>query len=140
MSIVVDTSISLAWYFPDESDEVAEAALDYVAEKRAVVPIHWAVEMANGLMMAVRRNRISEQERREAIADLQDLNFVTDQAGLNTLWQSAMGLADLHQLSIYDSMYLETSIRLGLPLATADKALKHAAAAESVAVFETGTP
>ena len=41
-------------------------------------------------------------------------------------------LAEQHRLSAYDAAYLELALRLGLPLATADRAL--IAAAQAVGV------
>ena len=46
-----------------------------------------------------------------------------------------MVLAREHALSAYDSAYLETALRRGDSLATLDRALAAAAAAEGVALF-----
>lgn len=36
-------------------------------------------------------------------------------------------LAETHRLTTYDASYLELAMRLGVPLATLDKSLRHAA-------------
>ncbi|WP_426239734.1 PIN domain-containing protein [Pararhizobium sp. DWP1-1-3] len=46
-----------------------------------------------------------------------------------------IGLARAHQLSAYDAAYLALAITEGLPLATLDKKLRQAAAAEAVQLF-----
>jgi predicted nucleic acid-binding protein len=43
-----------------------------------------------------------------------------------------MALALRHGLTLYDAVYLELAMRRGLPLASSDKALRRAAAAEGV--------
>jgi predicted nucleic acid-binding protein len=44
-------------------------------------------------------------------------------------WTTTLQLADSFQLTLYDAAYLELALRLGLPLATLDSALRPAAAA-----------
>jgi predicted nucleic acid-binding protein len=46
-----------------------------------------------------------------------------------------MALARKHRLTVYDAAYLELAKREALPLATLDRALERAAAAEGVALF-----
>jgi predicted nucleic acid-binding protein len=43
--------------------------------------------------------------------------------------------ADRYRLTLYDAAYLELSIRLSIPLATFDAALRRAAAADGVALL-----
>ena len=57
VSLVLDASLALAWYFHDEATPVTDAILDRVAETGAVVPALWRLELANGLQTAVRRGR-----------------------------------------------------------------------------------
>jgi predicted nucleic acid-binding protein len=45
---------------------------------------------------------------------------------------AVLGLARRHRLTVYDAAYLELAKRAGFPLATLDKALIAAAAAEAV--------
>ena len=44
----------------------------------------------------------------------------------------ALTLAERHRLSFYDAVYLELAKRFGAPVATLDKALARAAAAEGL--------
>jgi predicted nucleic acid-binding protein len=56
---VADASATLPWCFVDEATPVTEALLERLrAGETALVPAHWPTEVMNGLMMAVRRNRI----------------------------------------------------------------------------------
>ena len=68
MSLVLDTSLTLSWYFEDERTPAADALLDRVADQGAMVPGLWRLEIANGLRTAIRRKRIDEGFRNRAIA------------------------------------------------------------------------
>src|SRR5690348_10448217 len=56
-------------------------------------------------------------------------------ARLPRAWREALALAEQHHLPLYDAMYLELSLRLGLALATFDPALQKAARSASVALL-----
>ena len=59
MSLVLDSSMTLAWYFEDEQTPAAMEVLRQVAATGAVVPSLWRLEVANGLQMALKRKRIT---------------------------------------------------------------------------------
>jgi predicted nucleic acid-binding protein len=66
VSLVVDSSMILAWYFEDERTDASIAVLEQVAEAGAIVPAHWRLEVVNGLQVAVRRGRIDVAYRSAA--------------------------------------------------------------------------
>ncbi|HTT84619.1 MAG TPA: type II toxin-antitoxin system VapC family toxin [Rhizomicrobium sp.] len=70
MSLVIDSSMTLAWYFEDERTEQSIAVLRLVANEGAVVPALWRLEVANGLQMALRRGRIDVTYRDASLTDL----------------------------------------------------------------------
>ena len=45
--LVVDCSVTMAWCFEDECDELADAVLDRLADGEAWVPSLWPLEVAN---------------------------------------------------------------------------------------------
>ena len=49
VSLVIDSSMTLAWYFEDEKTAASIAVLNRVAEEGAVVPALWCLEVLNGL-------------------------------------------------------------------------------------------
>ena len=49
MSLVLDSSMTLAWYFEDEKTNASIAVLNRVADNGAVVPALWHLEVLNGL-------------------------------------------------------------------------------------------
>lgn len=91
------------------------------------MPFHWKAEFANGLLMMVRRNRAAPPLLKEAFEQITQLPLTIDQSGQDFVETSAAQLALNHGLTIYDAIYVETALRLGLPLATLDKRLAVAA-------------
>ncbi len=134
MSVVLDSSATLAWVHGDECTPAIEAVFDRGADQGAIVPSLWHLEVANGLMVALRRNRISAAERADALADLAELDISVDPETEERAWNATTQLADLYGLSIYDAAYLELARRRRMPLATLDKALIRAAEAGGVGV------
>jgi predicted nucleic acid-binding protein len=135
LTVVVDSSIALAWHFEDEASAQADAVLDTVRRDGAVTPSLWRFEVANGLQMAVRRKRINAAYRDGVLARLAELPIVTDQDSDTYVWSAAVQLSEQHNLTVYDASYLELAQRRRLSLATLDSALARAAAAERVPVI-----
>ncbi len=133
--LVIDASIVLAFVLPDESDDLADAAMQIIASHGAWVPLHWPLEIANGLLMAQRRQRADRSLRRAALRDLAALPIEIDPDTNQHAWKSIGDLADRHRLTVYDAAYLELAIRKRVPLATLDDDLVKAASAEKVPVF-----
>ncbi len=132
MSLVIDSSITLAWLFEDERSPAADAVLRHVAESGAVAPSLWRLEVANALQMAVKRKRITAAFRDASIADLQALEVNIDAETDRHAWTTTLQLAEQCRLTLYDAAYLELARRLGLPLATLDEELRTASAALGV--------
>ena len=135
MSLVLDSSATLAWIFDDEVTGPIRAVFDQVAEQGAIVPSLWRLEVANSLTVAVRRKRIDEEFRRAALADLAELDISIDQHTDAQAWSDTLQAADKHRLTVYDAAYLELATRRGFPLATLDRDLVDSARAAGVRVL-----
>ena len=135
MSLVIDSSIALAWLFEDERSAVADEVLLQVTESGAVAPSLWKLEVANGLQMAVRRKRIDAAFRDASLADLRALVVAVDDETDQQAWRSTLQLAERWRLTLYDAAYLELAQRLGLPLATLDRELRAAGASLGLALL-----
>src|ERR1700721_3686220 len=70
MSLVLDSSATLAWIYADEVTPAVRAVFDVLHEKGAWVPVHWPLEVANVLEMGVRRARHNVAFRDATLADL----------------------------------------------------------------------
>ena len=126
MSLVLDASLALAWYFEDEATAATEAVLGRVVEAGAVVPGIWRFELGNGLLTAVRRGRISGTYRDQSLAELSSMRIETDSETNVHAWSMTLRLAERHELTLYDASYLELALRRGFPLATLDSKLRRA--------------
>ncbi len=135
MSLVLDSSVALAWCFKDERTKASQAVLHRVAEEGAVAPSLWRFEVAHGLQMAVRRQRIDASRRDLLLARLARLAIEVDSDSDSHAWSASVRLSDRHGLTVYDSAYLELAQRRRLELATLDDALIRAARAELVPII-----
>ena len=127
MAFVLDCSVTMAWVFPDEATEVTNRLRDSLVDGKAFVPSLWPVEVGNVLLVATRRGRVRVDEWPEIRANLEALPIETDPVATSRVWGASLELAETHQISVYDAVYLELAVRLQLPLATLDRALVAAA-------------
>ena len=139
MSLVLDASLTLAWYFEDEQTPTIDSVLTRVVRDGAVVPSVWRLEVANGLQMAIRRKRIDGAFRDHALQQLGLLPIVVDAETDAYAWTSTLRLADRFGLTIYDAAYLELAQRRSLILATRDEAMRRAGEALRLALIEADT-
>jgi predicted nucleic acid-binding protein len=136
MSLVVDCSVALPWFLEDERTRFTDDLLDAIDRSEYWAPSLWRIEMLNGLLMAERRRRINRSWRLESVAQVARLNVRIDPALPHVA--AIDGLAERHGLSAYDAAYLELAKRHGFALATLDRELAQAAAAEGLAVHAPG--
>ena len=120
-SFVVDASLSAAWLLQDEATPASEAALEATATSEVWVPSLWTLEIANLLLVAERRRRITAAKRQELAGLAAALRLRVDREPVSIV--RVDDIASAFALSAYDAVYLELAIRRGLPLATVDKAL-----------------
>ena len=127
-SFAVDASVGFAWVYPGQATPETDALLTEVAAGATViVPALWYLEMANVLLVAQRRHRLTAVQRQAALVQLTALQFTVDEEGTRHAFVKTSELAEKHGLTIYDATYLELALRRSLPLATRDGSLKTAA-------------
>jgi predicted nucleic acid-binding protein len=134
MSVVLDSSATLAWVYSDEITEPIRHVFNLVGENGAWVPGLWKLEVANILEMGVRRGRHDAAFRDSTMADLALLPISVDTETDRQAWGATLQLSERHRLTLYDAAYLELALRRGLPLASLDAELRRAAQAEGVVV------
>lgn len=137
MSLVLDSSVTLAWIYSDEVTPAIREVEARVVQSGAWVPSIWRLEIANVLEMSVRKARIHAAFRNSTLADLDLLPISIDAETDRQAWGPTLRLAERHHLSMYDAAYMELAKRRGLPLATLDKELRAAAAKEKIVLFGT---
>lgn len=132
MSLVLDSSVTLAWIYSSETTDEISEVFRRVVKSGAWVPALWRLEIANVLEMGVRKGRSDSAFRDAAFADLGLLPITIDLETDRQAWGATAKLAARHRLTLYDAAYLELARRRCLPLATLDKELRVAAAAEDI--------
>ena len=138
MTLVLDASMSLAWFFErNRTEEVALAdeALSRLPEFDVVVPGLWHTEVANALLVGERRKVVSEAQVIDFLSRLSALAITTDEIPPEIRRDVVMALAREHGLTAYDATYLELAMRSGAVLATFDARLATAMRQAGGAVF-----
>jgi predicted nucleic acid-binding protein len=125
---VPDASAALAWFFEDETSQWTDALLLRLKSgDSAIVPAHWAMEVANAFLMAMRRGRISKDKITKFLEDLLVLPIRTDPSNSEATLMQVLVCAEQYGLTVYDAAYLELAMREQIALATLDNSLRAAA-------------
>lgn len=135
LQFVIDNSVVMAWCFEDEASDYAQSVLTSLQEAKALAPAIWPLEVGNVLLVAKRKKRLNEASQSRFLSLLRDLPIQMVQESPERMLGEILALAQEYQLSTYDASYLDLAMRLGLPLATADAALKGAAKRAGVGVY-----
>lgn len=131
---VVDSSIALTWCFEDEASAETDRLFDRVRDDGAVVPALWHLEVANVLLQAEKRGRISGAEIVKRLALIAHLPIQVDPETSGRAWRDTLALARAERLTSYDAAYLELALRRGLDLLTRDRELAEAAMRQGVTI------
>ncbi len=130
MTFVVDASVTMAWCFDDEATTATEAVLDRLRQEEATAPVLWSHEVANVLLVAERRKRITEAQSARFLELLTRLPIRVADSRVEPA--ALVGIGRRHQLSAYDAAYLLLAEQLGAPMATLDDQLTAACDAAGV--------
>ena len=122
----------MAWVFADEATRETDRLRESLIGGRAFVPALWPIEVGNVLWVATSRGRITREEWTRVRDSLKALPVEIEPVSAGRVWEAVLTLADQHELSVYDAMYLELALRMQLPLATLDRRLAAAAIAARI--------
>jgi predicted nucleic acid-binding protein len=136
MPFVLDASLTLGWYFEDEVSDYGDRVLEMLREDTGVVPSLWGLEIANGLIAAERRGRLSAAAVSRAAELAVKLPISVQDVPPGLALTSVIDLARSQGLSAYDAAYLELAMRDGVPLATQDDDLRAAAVRVGVTLVQ----
>ena len=134
MRVVVDASVVLAWSYKDEHSPYADGILVQLTRDGASAPPIWPLEVANSILVALRKGRISPEDLPGALADVDDLPISIAAESKDTVFGPVASIAREQGISVYDASYVELALREGLPLATVDVRLREAAQRLGVAL------
>jgi predicted nucleic acid-binding protein len=117
----------MRWCFHDDASHYAEHVLQRLSTEEVCVPSLWALEVANVLLVAERRRRLTPADSSRFVSLLQTLPIRIDTETALHAWSDVLPVARSHQLSAYDAAYLELAMRTGCPIATLDENIRRAA-------------
>ena len=122
--MIVDASVLLSAFFPDEAQAQAQAVLRQHAAGREQLkaPALIVYEVTNAVWQAERRGRISGAQAEEILQAASGLDIEL----LPVNWGESLPLARRFGRSAYEAAYLTLAERQGEPLITADERLYNA--------------
>lgn len=136
-AFVADASVAVGWVHPAQATAQTAAMLDAIAEGAVLeVPALWPLEVANALIVLVRRRKLTAEEREIALGWLRVLPLRVDHEMSSLAFSRLSELAAAHHLSVYDAAYLELAQRRKLILGCNDEPLRKAAMRCGVQVWE----
>lgn len=138
MNTVLDASVALAWltHRSDASEVMlARHLFEEIEHFHMVVPQHWRVEVANGMLRLLRAQHVSPAKATLFAYQLDALPIHIDRPQIPHQWGHIQQIALTHALTAYDATYVELAARSGSCLATFDRKLADAARAFGIPVF-----
>jgi predicted nucleic acid-binding protein len=133
---VADPSVAVGWVHPAQSTKETAAMLDAIADGATLeVPSLWTPEVANALLVLVRRRKLTEGDRQAGLGWLRGLRLRLDHDMASLAFSRLSDLAAAHQLSVYDAAYLELAQRRNLVLGCKDGPLRTAAGRAGVRLW-----
>lgn len=111
---IIDASLVMNWYLMDEQDRAYSISVfASLGQREILVPSLWIYEIANVLLVAQRRGRISAERIQFVLETVTDFNLRVDEVAP----ESALRLSSLalqHGLTVYDAAYLDLALRAAL--------------------------
>lgn len=122
--MIVDASVILSAFFPDEDQAQAQALIrDHVMGRAELVaPTLLVYEVTNAVVQARRRGRISDEQAGNVLTSFEGLGIALTQV----TWQQMLPLALRFDRSAYDAAYLAVAEMAERPLVTGDRRLYNA--------------
>jgi predicted nucleic acid-binding protein len=134
---VADASVAVGWVHPGQATKQTAAMLAAIADGATLeIPALWPLEVANALLVLVRRQKLTEDERQAALGWLRGLRLRLDHEMTALAFSRLSELANAHQLSVYDAAYLELAQRRKLVLGCKDGPLRTAATHAGVTLWD----
>ena len=135
-AFVADASVAIGWVHPAQATKQTAAMLDAIADGATLeVPALWPVEVANALIVLVRRRKLADDDRQVGLGWLRGLRLRIDHEMSALAFSRLSELAAAHQLSVYDAAYVELAVRRKLVLGCKDGPLRTAARHAGVSLW-----
>lgn len=122
--MIVDASVILSAFFPDEDQLQAQALIreHVMGRVELVAPTLLLYEVTNAVVQARRRGRITDEQAEKILSSFEGLGITLRPV----TWQQVLPLALRFDRSAYDAAYLALAKISEQPLVTADRRLYNA--------------
>ena len=122
--MIIDASVLLSAFFPDESQAQAQAILrtHAASQERLKAPMLVVYEVSNAVWQAERRGRITSAQADEIMQTVAELDIELQPLD----WGEMLPMARQYNRSAYDAAYLTLAQLAGESLVTGDKRLYNA--------------
>jgi len=117
---VVDTNV-VAYYLLGTEPFLEEVQRYWRAVREAWAPVHWEVELANTVWMAVRAGVLPRDEGHLKLDSAAHLGVRA--VPIRPLWQPALATSLASGVSVHDTLFVELAAQQRLKLATFDAEL-----------------
>jgi predicted nucleic acid-binding protein len=118
-TVVVDASVAVKWFLPEEGSEQAEMLLG--GKFRLIAPDLLWTEVANVLWKIARRGSITADEAQQMLRDASAMPVEIIES--LPLLPEALRVATAADRSVYDSLYIALAAREKARMVTADQKL-----------------
>jgi len=135
---VIDASVTMPWFFADETTAFTEGLLDALGTRVLWAPTLWVFECTNVLQSAQRRRRLDAARRAEIAGELAALPVRLDPYTPDFVELDRLAAAQ--GLSAYDAAYLELALRRQATLVSLDERLVAAARGLGHTVLTASSP
>jgi predicted nucleic acid-binding protein len=122
--MIVDASVILSAFFPDDEQAQAQALIrDHVIGRvQLTAPDLLVYEVANAVIQARRQGRIRDEQVEGILSSFEGLNIALKPV----TWQRLLPLATRFDRSACDAAYLALAEATGQPLVTGDRRMYNA--------------
>ena len=93
-ALVIDSSAALSWCFEDEASPGSDALFEQVRDHGAVVPELWHLEVANVLLQAEKRGRITAADVAMRLELIAELPITTDDETTARAWRRELSAGE----------------------------------------------
>jgi len=121
--IIIDSSVAIKWYLPDETDDKALKIQDGFRSKSILiaVPILFFYEVGNILKTTSKSLRINNEDALVVFKSLLELDFISYSS--KELFKTALEKSINLDISYYDASYIALAEYLQIPFYTSDQKL-----------------
>lgn len=118
---VIDAGVAVKWFIPEMHMDLARNVLERFrrGDDQLLAPDLLIPECANVFWKRAARGEITNQEAADNLNDLLSINLPLTPSPV--LAVQALALAQAHQRSVYDCLYLSLAVARGCHLVTSDE-------------------